>query len=140
MSGGVHQAQYCGFGDLDHDPGGVDPVPGESVPHAGQPVRCCQLDGRDVDADRAGQVRTLSEQRARLVQDLGADGGDETGVLGDVEEVSGAEQPSGGVRSAHECLVSDHVGALLAGMLSGVARCPFDVIGQKGKPLFQHRA
>jgi len=85
-------------------------VPQEGVSEPAVPVGRSQLDGRDVDADRAGQVRTPGEHGTCLVQDLGADGGDESGVLGDVEEVGGTEQPTGGVHPAHECLVSDYVG------------------------------
>src|SRR5680860_1298993 len=99
-----------GLCHFDHNPGGVDPVGHQSVPHACEPAGRSQLDSRDVDADRTGQVRTLREQGAGLVQDLGANGGDQPAVLGDVQELPRTEQPTGGVRPAHECLVSDHVG------------------------------
>src|SRR5674476_21591 len=62
-----------------------------------------------LDADRAGQVRTGGEHGAGLVQDLGADADDQSSFLGDVEELARAEQATGGVRPAHQCLMSDHV-------------------------------
>ena len=91
MSGGVWQVQDRGLGDLDDDPTGLDLVTRECVSEQAVPVGSSQLDGRDVDADRAGQVRTPGEHGTCLLQDLGADGGDESAVLCDVEEVGGTE-------------------------------------------------
>ena len=84
----------------------------EGQADGGDQARILELDGRQVDADAGGPVRTRLLPRppmaAGLLQDQIPEGHDQTAVLREGNELGGSQQATLGVRPADQRLHANH--------------------------------